>query len=177
LLNPRILPEDLTGKPIELDVLARDSTGHLFNVEVQVLRYPRWSARSTFYLARMLSTQIDAGEHYLAIKPVVGVHLLDFDLVEGHQSALWQFEMRDRHDPSVRLGDELTLFVVGLGKADRLLRARDDRGDAGTSAAADIDANADAHAHAAAALEAWIKFFKHWKEAQAMSDLSYPPVQ
>ena len=93
-------------------MLARDSTGHLFNVEVQVLRYPRWSARSTFYLARMLSTQIDAGQHYLALKPAVGVHLLDFDLVEGHPSALWQFEMRDRHHPSVRLGDELTLFVV-----------------------------------------------------------------
>ena len=167
VLNPHILPEDLTGKPIELDVLARDSTGHLFNVEVQVLRYPRWSARSTFYLARMLSTQIDAGQHYLALKPVVGVHLLDFDLVDGHPSALWQFEMRDRHHPSVRLGDELTLFVVALPKADRLLRARAQQGSVAT----------DADAHTAAALEAWIKFFKHWKEAQAMSDLSYPPVQ
>ena len=155
VLNPLILPEDLDGKPIELDVLARDETGRLFNVEVQVLRHPRWSARSTFYLSRMLSTQLDAGQHYVTLKPVVGVHLLDFDLIESHPSALWQFEMRDRHDPSVRLGDELTLFVVELAKADCLLRKRDD----------------------AAALQAWIKFFKHWKEAQAMSDLSYPPVQ
>lgn len=155
VLNPLILPEDLDGKPIELDVLARDETGRLFNVEVQVLRHPRWSARSTFYLSRMLSTQLDAGQHYVTLKPVVGVHLLDFDLVEGHPSALWQFEMRDRHDPSVRLGDELTLFVVELAKADRWLRKRDD----------------------AAALQAWIKFFKHWKESQAMSDLAYPPVQ
>jgi hypothetical protein len=30
--------------------------------------------------------------------------------------------MRDRHDPSVRLGDELSLHVVELRKADRLMR-------------------------------------------------------
>ena len=44
VLNPLILPEDLDGKPIELDVLARDETGRLFNVEVQVLRHPRPSS-------------------------------------------------------------------------------------------------------------------------------------
>ena len=180
VLNPLILPEDLDGKPIELDVLARDETGRLFNVEVQVLRHPRWSARSTFYLSRMLSTQLDAGQHYVTLKPVVGVHLLDFDLVEGHPSALWQFEMRDRHDPSVRLGDELTLFVVELAKADRWLRKRDDEGDRDGDSAntgSMSPAGSDPDAHTAAALQAWIKFFKHWKESQAMSDLAYPPVQ
>ena len=60
VLNPRILPEDIAGKAIELDVLARDSRGRLFNVEVQVQRFPRWSARSTFYLARLLGAQIGA---------------------------------------------------------------------------------------------------------------------
>jgi hypothetical protein len=45
-LNPSILPEELIGKHVELDVLARDTTGQLFNVEVQVQRFPRWSARS-----------------------------------------------------------------------------------------------------------------------------------
>ena len=180
VLNPLILPEDLDGKPIELDVLARDETGRLFNVEVQVLRHPRWSARSTFYLSRMLSTQLDAGQHYVTLKPVVGVHLLDFDLVEGHTSALWQFEMRDRHDPSVRLGDELTLFVVELAKADRWLRKRDDEGDRDGDSAntgSMSPAGSDPDTRTAAALQAWIKFFKHWKEAQAMSGLSYPPVQ
>jgi hypothetical protein len=34
VLNPRILPEDIAGKAIELDVLARDNRGRLFNVEV-----------------------------------------------------------------------------------------------------------------------------------------------
>jgi predicted transposase/invertase (TIGR01784 family) len=56
VLNPQILPQDLTGKAIELDVLARDARGRLFNVEVQVQRFPRWSARSAFYLSRLLAS-------------------------------------------------------------------------------------------------------------------------
>ena len=94
---------------------------------VEVLRaqrFPRWSARSAFYLSRLLGSQIDAVQAYVNLKPVVGVHLLDFDLFEGHRSALWHFEMRDRHDPSVRLGDELSLHVVELRKADRLMCGR-----------------------------------------------------
>ena len=189
VLNPQILPQDLTGKAIELDVLARDARGRLFNVEVQVQRFPRWSARSTFYLSRLLASQIDAGQAYLELKPVVGVHLLDFEPFEDHPSALWQFEMRDRHDPSVRLGDELSLHVVELRKADRAWRGRgDDGGVGGARSRADIFASADpaealvtpsdgAADAVHGALHAWIAFLKRWKEAKEMSDLAYPPVQ
>jgi len=51
------------------------------------------------------------------LKPVVGVRVLDFTFFEGHPSTLWHFEMRDRRDPSVRLGDEMSLYVVELRKA------------------------------------------------------------
>ena len=172
VLNPRILPEDIAGKAIELDVLARDSRGRLFNVEVQVQRFPRWSARSTFYLARLLGSQIGSGQDYVDLRPVEGVHLLDFELFEGHPSALWHFEMRDRHDPSVRLGDELSLHVVELRKADRRRRG------AGDDAGAKVGTGGDAGAGAAhPELMAWIAFLEHWKEAKQMSELSYPPVQ
>ena len=201
VLNPHILPEDITGKAIELDVLARDSRGRLFNVEVQVQRFPRWSARSAFYLSRLLGSQIDAGQAYVNLKPVVGVHLLDFDLFDGHRSALWHFEMRDRHDPSVRLGDELSLHVVELRKADRLMRGVGDDGGAVVGGGVDADADAglgafvdvraggspkagtESNAEAAAgpptrpALKAWIAFLKRWKEGKEMSEVSYPPVQ
>lgn len=52
----------------------------------------------------------------------MGAHLLDFDFFEGRRSALWHSEMHDRHGPSVRLGDELSLHVVELRNADRANR-------------------------------------------------------
>jgi hypothetical protein len=89
VLNPQILPQDLTGKAIDLDVLARDARGRLFNVEVQVQRFPRWSARSAFYLSRLLASQIDAGQakgaEVIVYEPALaGRHLLQ--LPRGAQS-------------------------------------------------------------------------------------------
>ncbi|NEV65253.1 PD-(D/E)XK nuclease family transposase, partial [Thiorhodococcus minor] len=54
ILNPNIEPNELTGKYIILDVLARDADGHCYNVEVQVRRYGAWHKRGLFYLARTL---------------------------------------------------------------------------------------------------------------------------
>jgi hypothetical protein len=88
----------------------------------------------------------------------VGVHLLNLDLFEGHPSPLWHFELRDRHHPAVRLGDELQLHRVELRKADRAMR----RGQG-------------ALPHPA--LAAWVAFLEHWKEARTMSDVQYAPVQ
>jgi predicted transposase/invertase (TIGR01784 family) len=52
VINPRIEPEEITGKFIVLDILAKDQQGHRYNIEIQVRRYDPWSARSTYYLAR-----------------------------------------------------------------------------------------------------------------------------
>ena len=51
VLNPRIDPEDLAGKFIILDILAKDRHGRLISIEMQVKRFDPWSARSTYYLA------------------------------------------------------------------------------------------------------------------------------
>ena len=45
ILNPGIQPEELSGKYIILDVLARDAAGICYNVEIQVRRYDAWGRR------------------------------------------------------------------------------------------------------------------------------------
>lgn len=103
--------------------------------------------------------EIASGQEYARLKPVVGVHLPDFDLFEGHASARWHFEMRDRQDPTVRLGDELHLHVVELRKADRLRR------------------RAATGAPRPDSLAAWVAFLEHWQEITTMAGLQYPPVR
>jgi len=156
VLNPRIDPEDLAGKFIVLDILAKDRLGRLVNVEMQVKSFDPWSARSTYYLASALVKQIVSGESYADLKPVIGIHLLNFDLFtepQQRQQAYWCFEMRDRWQPATKLGPELELNIIELGKADRL------------------------HRPAAQSLVAWVAFFEHWSEESAMNQVTYPPVQ
>ncbi len=155
VLNPRIEPEELAGKYIVLDLLARDADGRRYNIEMQVRRHGAWSARSAYYLARTLAAQLDSGQDYHFLKPVIGIHLLDFELFEAadqqHQ-ALWCFELRDRKRPAVLLGNELQLNIIELPKADRLGVTQ-------------------------AGLAAWVTLFEHWQEENRMAAIDYPPVQ
>jgi predicted transposase/invertase (TIGR01784 family) len=155
VLNPRIDPDELAGKFIVLDLLAEDAAGRRYNIEMQVRRYHAWSARSAYYLARTLTGQLKSGEDYQSLKPVIGIHLLDFELFEAPDQAaqaLWCFELRDRRQPHVMLGNELQLNLIELPKADRLGLAHP-------------------------ALRAWVTFFEHWQEEPTMAAIAYPPVQ
>jgi len=153
--NPAIEAAELHGKYIILDLLAEDAAGGQYNIEMQVRRYRAWSARSTYYLARLISGQLVAGDDYGKLKPAIGIHLLDFDLFQepAHQDqACWCFEMRDAERPAVTLGQELQLNLIELRKADRLQEA-------------------------GGALGAWITLFEHWQEDETMSRIADPPVR
>jgi predicted transposase/invertase (TIGR01784 family) len=148
--NPAIDPSELHGKYIILDLLAEDADGTRYNIEMQVRRQRAWSARSTYYLTKLICDQLVAGDAYDRLCPAVGIHLLDFDLFREPElgaQAVWCFEMRDLDIPSVRLGEELQLNVVELRKAERL-------------------------GQLPPTLSAWISLFEHWQEEQTMSTLT-----
>ncbi len=153
VINPRIEPAELTGKFIVLDVLARDAAGRLFNVEMQVRRHADWPLRSAYYLARTLANQLQGGEDYATLKPVIGIHLMDFELFEQDQ-AHWCFELRDRHHSAVVLTPSLQLHLIELPKADRLREAT-----------------------APAILADWIAYFEHWHEDTIMNAITHEPIR
>ncbi|MBE0506305.1 MAG: Rpn family recombination-promoting nuclease/putative transposase [Marinospirillum sp.] len=156
ILNPEITAKDLTGKNIVMDLLAEDSEGEQYNIEMQVRNYNDWNKRGIYYLAQMLASQLQAGESYANLKGAVGIHLLDFDLFketqQQKQQALWRFEMRDGLQPKVKLGEDLQLNIIEMKKADRL--------GLGSQAIRD-----------------WITLFEHWKEEDKMSVITNPAVQ
>jgi predicted transposase/invertase (TIGR01784 family) len=122
---------------------------------MQVRRYRAWCARSAYYLAKLVTGQLVAGDDYGGLKPAIGIHLLDFDLFQDpahREQAIWCFEMRDAQTPTVTLGQELQLNLIELRKADRLQQAT-------------------------GALAAWIALFEHWQEDQTMSHIADEPVR
>lgn len=158
--HPEILPEHLEGKQIVLDVLAEDSEGVIYNVEMQVCKFVDWGARSLYYLARLLGKQLNKGENYDKVRPVVGIHLLDFDLFTKPselRQALWRFEMRDSRQPETRLTDRLQLNVVELIKADKMMKNQ-----------------LGSAENPATALQNWILFFEHWREEEIMKSITDP---
>ena len=151
ILNPRIEPEDLSGKCIVLDVLASDSRGQMFNIEMQLRVLAMWLERSLYYLAGAYVDQLKRGGDYATLKPVIGISLLDFDLFTGTH-AHWRFRLRDDSQSNVAL-EHLQLHVLELRKLDRHQNGPANR------------------------LADWVRYFKHWQEDKVMSEIQHPPVQ
>ena len=76
--NPIVLPEELSEKFIILDILAVDEARQQYDIEMQVRRYSAYPERALYYLCRLYGTQLDSGESYLRLTPVIGIHFLDY---------------------------------------------------------------------------------------------------
>ncbi|QBR39875.1 hypothetical protein EHF36_03915 [Kerstersia gyiorum] len=86
---------------------------------------PQWPQRNLFYLARMLSDQLDTGQEYQALKPVVSISLLGHDLYLDYPAqADWHFTLRDSQRPAVQLqpglGQAMQVHIIELTKAETL---------------------------------------------------------
>jgi len=151
--NPQIAAKELKGKHIVLDIWAQDAIGQQFDIEMQTSKHAGWNARSVYYMARALGEQLKEGQGYDHIQPVIGIHLMDFDLFSEPDQALWAFELRDRLRPGVVLNRCLQLNLVELPKADRL-RTR-----------------------LSPILAQWVTYFEHFREEHVMQHIQHPPIQ
>ena len=199
ILNPSIDPQPLSGKHIVLDILAVDVEGRRFNVEMQVQRHRAWGSRSLYYLAKLLSGQLKSGEGYESLRPVVGIHIMDFDYFNEQEEIraanaisgtdrvncdqyVWCFALRDRDQPQITVGEELQLHFLELPKALRVLSgpSRENTLRASSKAGSGDARSSDSglvSTNFASALAFWVNFLKRWHEDQVMSSMNHPPVQ
>ena len=70
------------------DILARDEATRVINVEMQTNGFDPWPLRSLYYGSRIISEQLQAVEDYAELRPVVAIHLLDFELFLGAVASL-----------------------------------------------------------------------------------------
>ncbi|MCQ9616946.1 Rpn family recombination-promoting nuclease/putative transposase [Paenalcaligenes niemegkensis] len=120
VLNPHILPEELSGKNIVLDILAEDADGQRLGIEMQLQRFLHWPQRNIYGVARSLASQLQVGQDYRLLKPAIGISLLVHDLFDEHpDKACWRFTLRDEELPHVQLGPALQVHIIELSKAEK----------------------------------------------------------
>lgn len=118
--NPTILPEEIHEKYIVLDIHAIDCRHHEYDIEMQAQKYPFYPERAMFYLSRLYSKQLDSGEKYEQLKPVVGIHFLNYEQFPGYDEFQFHFELKDIRYPELRFTDDFSIHVFELPKFDRL---------------------------------------------------------
>jgi len=119
VLNPGISPETVRQKFIILDILVKDESGRQYDIEMQVRKYDAYPKRTLYYLSRMIAGQLNAGDDYGEIDPVIGIHFLDYEQFPGCEGFHFRFELRDERYPHLRLTEDLCIHLFELPKAGK----------------------------------------------------------
>ncbi|WP_157666693.1 Rpn family recombination-promoting nuclease/putative transposase [Bordetella genomosp. 13] len=153
ILNPHVLADDPAGKRVEFDILAQDTEGGLYVVEMQARWQAHWPARNVYYVARGLAGQLRAGQGYEELRPSIGISLLGQNWDAGaSDQADWHFSVRDARRPSIEFGNELHWHLVELPKADML-------------------------ATGSPQFQAWVACLRHNLNEEVMNQITHPPVR
>ncbi len=83
ILNPYQLPIVLGAKSTILDVKAKDKVGNEYIVEMQVTDKIGFAKRVVYYSAKSYSAQLDVGENYYKLKPIIFIGILNFEFLDG----------------------------------------------------------------------------------------------
>lgn len=121
ILNTNLRKEHEDDKQGILDVriLLNDDTE--IDIEIQLSPLSIWADRSLFYMAKMFTEQIHAGEDYSALKKCVSISILDFKLFEEEPEFYSCFHIREdtRH---TLYTDKMEFHVLELPKLPEELK-------------------------------------------------------
>jgi predicted transposase/invertase (TIGR01784 family) len=114
VLNPEVTKEAVETKASVLDILARLQNGLQVNLEIQAASQGWRMDRGLYYCTRVYSGQLQRGDEYSELKPVVGIFILGFsELESAHYHN--KFELLEA-TTGERLTDQLSLHIIELPK-------------------------------------------------------------
>ena len=92
ILNPFTDKTSIDDKLSILDVKARDGSGRLFNVEMQMRVNNSHAARALYYWAGVYREQLGEGEDYIDLRPTIAIHFVNQIALPGDRGlSLWTF--------------------------------------------------------------------------------------
>ena len=114
VLNPELPRAHVTDRGVILDLHVGLADGTRIDVEMQVDKRDGFRQRILYYWARDYGGQLERGEGFEALKPVVAVIFLDYVELDGDR---WHSEFRLREvEDHTPFSDALVLHVLELPK-------------------------------------------------------------
>lgn len=96
-----------------LDVLLVLNDNRKINIELQVKVVKYWDKRAIFYISKMFTEDLLAGEDYTRLKKCIGISILDFNVDECPKyHRIYRLRDEDGHE----LSDLLEIHIVELKK-------------------------------------------------------------
>ncbi len=117
--NLRKLHEDEKLGILDVRILMNNNTE--IDIEIQLAAMNIWADRALFYLAKMYTEQISAGEDYTLFKKCVSISILDFKLFEQEPEFYSCFHIRE-DSRNFLYTDKMEFHVLELPKLPKELK-------------------------------------------------------
>ncbi len=96
ILNPYLVPKIRGLKDTYLDVQAKITGEKTVIIEMQVLNLEGFEKRILYNAAKSYSTQLDSGEDYTLLNPVIGLTITDFEMFSGLDKVISRFLLKEK---------------------------------------------------------------------------------
>jgi predicted transposase/invertase (TIGR01784 family) len=114
IVDAQLKGEKMQDKIGVLDIKIHTKSKAVINVEIQILQVPHMEERVLFYTAKMLTEQISSGDDYDAIKKVISIIILDYNMI-NNDSYHNTFKLRD-NSTGATFTDTLEIHTLELKK-------------------------------------------------------------
>ena len=81
ITDPFLQKESADDKLGILDVKLETTSGHIIDIEVQLWSLPDMRSRVTYYLSKMVTEQLGAGNPYSDLRRAISIVIVDFPLI------------------------------------------------------------------------------------------------
>jgi predicted transposase/invertase (TIGR01784 family) len=116
LKNPFNYRTFIMDKETVLDVKATDEEGNHFNIEVQAGNLEDFTNRIIFYWAKLYANQLEKGQDYELLKPVIFINLVDGTLFPHIKKLHTCFIITEKENPDFVLSDHLMIHFLEMDK-------------------------------------------------------------
>ncbi|HEY9596679.1 MAG TPA: Rpn family recombination-promoting nuclease/putative transposase [Cyanophyceae cyanobacterium] len=116
IINPYLAPKIRGVKDTYLDVKARITGGKTVIIEMQVLNVESFEKRILYNAAKSYSVQLQMGEDYRLLNPVIALTITDFEMFPQFDKVISRFVLKERDYLVDYLSDDIELVFVELPK-------------------------------------------------------------
>jgi predicted transposase/invertase (TIGR01784 family) len=103
------------GKLAILDIKAKDASGRLFNVEIQLSGGPDLLQRFLYYCTRIYVSQLEEGEEYSTVSPTISICFVNGSVFRESNEYQTCIQLRDNHTHRI-VSRDLELHIFELNK-------------------------------------------------------------
>jgi len=116
ILDPYLSPKIRGVKESYLDVRAKLQSGDTVIIEMQVLNVEGFEKRILYNAAKAYSIQLDKGEKYAELSPVIALTITDFEMFPEIDRSISRFVLKEKEFLIDYLSGDLQLVFLELPK-------------------------------------------------------------